>query len=287
MADKDDVRLKVVEAFPEDAYKGIARIGSEIMRKLDIKRGDVIAIKGNRETIAIADRAYPADLGEGIIRVDGILRRNAKVSIGDAVTLKKVEVKEAKKVIIAPAQKGIMVQGDPENLKRGLLGRAVMKGDVVVLGGVQRRRDLMSEDFGDLNDIFGDLNNLFGNVGFGNFAGGISQIKFLVVSTNPNQPVIISDNTELVLNPKAVDISEEKIPEVTYEDIGGLTEEVKKIREMVEIPLKHPELFDKLGIEPPKGVLLHGTPGTGKTLLAKAVANESEANFILLNGPEI
>ena len=287
MADKDDVRLKVVEAFPEDAYKGIARIDSEIMRKLDIKRGDVIAIKGNRETIAIADRAYPADLGEGIIRVDGILRRNAKVSIGDAVTLKKVEIKEAKKVIIAPAQKGIMVQGDPENLKRGLLGRAVMKGDVVVLGGVQRRRDLMSEDFGDLNDIFGDLNNLFGNVGFGNFAGGISQIKFLVVSTNPNQPVIISDNTELVLNPKAVDISEEKIPEVTYEDIGGLTEEVKKIREMVEIPLKHPELFDKLGIEPPKGVLLHGTPGTGKTLLAKAVANESEANFILLNGPEI
>jgi transitional endoplasmic reticulum ATPase len=284
---KDDLRLKVVEALPEDAYKGIARVDSEIMRKLGIRRGDVIVIKGNRETVAIADRAYPADVGEGIIRVDGIIRRNAKIGIGDIVILKKGEIKEAKKVIIAPAQKGIMVQGDPENLKRGLLGRAVTKGDVVVLGGVQRRKDLMSEDFGDLNDIFGDLNNLFGNGGFGNLGGGISQIKFVVVSTNPSQPVIISENSELVLNPKAVDISDEKIPDITYEDIGGLSEEVKKIREMVEIPLKHPELFDKLGIEPPKGVLLHGPPGTGKTLLAKAVANESDANFILLNGPEI
>ena len=147
MTNKDQIKLKVVEALPEDAYKGIARIDSEVMRKLNIHRGDVISIKGNRETVAIADRAYPADVGEGIIRVDGIIRRNVKVGIGELVSVNKIEIKEAKKVVIAPAQKGIMVQGDPENLKRGLLGRAVVKGDVVVLGGVQRRRDLMSEDF--------------------------------------------------------------------------------------------------------------------------------------------
>src|SRR3989338_3539327 len=174
-----------------------------------------------------------------------------------------------------------MIQGDPESMKRGLLGRAVVKGDIVVLGGVQRRRDLMSEEFEDFfGDFFGEA---LGNFGF----GGIQQIRFVVVSTTPAQQCVITENTEMVLSPKAVEVSEEKVPEVTYEDIGGLTDEVKKIREMVELPLKHPELFLKLGIEPPKGVLLHGPPGTGKTLLAKVVANESEANFILLNGPEI
>ncbi len=284
---KQKVQLKVVEALQDDAYKGIARIDAEIMRELGIRRGDVLLIKGNRDTIAIADRAYPADVGEGIIRIDGILRRNAKTGIGDVVSVSKAEIKEAKKIMIAPAQKGIMVQGDPESLKRGLLGRAVMKGDILVLGGVQRRRDLISDEFGDMNDIFGNLNDIFGNMGFGNLGGGISQIKFLVISTNPNQPVIITESTEVGLNPKAVEISDEKIPQINYEDIGGLTEEIKKIREMVEIPLKRPEIFQRLGIEPPKGVLLHGPSGTGKTLLAKAVANESEANFILLNGPEI
>ena len=279
-----EIQLKVVEALQDDAYKGIARLDSEIMRVLDIRRGDVILIKGHRTTVAIADRAYPADVGEGIIRIDGILRRNAKAGIGDVVTISKADVKEAKKIIIAPAQKGIMVQGDSESLRKGLLGRTLVKGDIVVLGGVQRRRDLMSEDFGDMNEIFG---NLLGGMGMGNLGGGITQLKFIVVNSNPNQPVIITENTEVILNPKAVEISDEKIPEINYEDIGGLSEEIKKIREMVEIPMKHPEIFQRLGIEPPKGVLLHGPPGAGKTLLAKAVANESEANFILLNGPEI
>ncbi len=283
---EDKVKLKVVEALADDAYKGIARIDSEVMRDLGVKRGDVIVIKGNRETVAIADRAYPADVGEGIIRIDGILRRNAKTGIGDVVEIAKAQIKEAKKVMVAPAQKGIMVQADPEGLRRGLLGRALVKGDVVVLGGVQKRRDLLSE-MGMEDELGGLFGDVFNNLGFGNLGGGITNIRFLVVNTNPGQPVIITENTEVALNPKAVDISEEKIPEITYEDIGGLEDEIKKIREMVEIPMKHPEIFERLSIEPPKGVLLHGPPGTGKTLLAKAVANESDANFILLNGPEI
>ncbi|MDP3992370.1 MAG: CDC48 family AAA ATPase [Nanoarchaeota archaeon] len=284
MADKKEVQLKVVEAQQDDAYKGIARIDGEIMRELGIRRGDVILIKGNRETVAIADRAYPADVGEGIIRIDGILRRNAKTGIGESVRVSKAEIKEAKKLMIAPAQKNIMVQAEPENLRKGLLGRAVVKGDVVVLGGVQRRRDLFSEELGgELGDMLGDM---FGGMGFGQ-VGGFTQIKFLVVNATPSQPVIITENTQVTLSPKAVEITEENIPEITYEDIGGLSDEIKKIREMVEIPLKHPEIFQRLGIEPPKGVLLHGPPGTGKTLLAKAVATETEANFILLNGPEI
>jgi transitional endoplasmic reticulum ATPase len=282
---KNEISLKVMEAQQDDAYKGIARIDGEVMRELGIRRGDVIVIKGNRETVAIADRAYPADVGEGIIRIDGILRRNSKTGIGEVVKVFKSDVKEAKKIIIAPAQKNIMVQGDPESLKRGLLGRAVVKGDVVVLGGVQRRRDLLSEELGgEFGDMLGDM---LGSMGFGQLGGGFTQIRFLVVNTNPAQPVIVTENTQVTLNPKAVELSEESIPEITYEDIGGLSEEIKKIREMVEIPLKHPEIFQRLAIEPPKGVLLHGPPGTGKTLLAKAVANESEANFILLNGPEI
>ncbi len=284
---KKQIQLKVVEAMQDDAYKGITRIDSEIMRELEIKKGDVITIKGNRETVAIVDRAYPADVGERIIRIDGIMRKNARTGIGDVVTISKADIKEAKKVIIAPAQKGIMVQADSDNLRRGLLGRAVLKGDIIVLGGVQRRRDLMTEEFGEMDDIFGNLGDILGGMGFGGLGGGITQIKFLVVNTNPNQPVYISENTEVTLSPKAVELTDEKIPEITYEDIGGLGDEIKKIRELVEIPLKHPEIFERLGVEPPKGILLHGVPGTGKTLLAKAVATESDANFILLNGPEI
>ncbi len=281
---KKEIQLKVVEAQQDDAYKGVARIDSEIMRELDIKRGDVILIKGNRETVAIADRAYPADVGEGIIRIDGILRRNAKTGIGEVVKVSKAEVKEAKKIIIAPAQRNIMVQAEPESLRNGLLGRAVLKGDVVVLGGTQRRRDLLSDELGgEFGDMLGDM---LGSMGFGQL-GGFTQIKFLVVNTSPTQPVVIRENTQVSLSPKAVEITEESIPEITYEDIGGLSDEIKKIREMVEIPIKHPEIFQRLSIEPPKGVLLYGPPGSGKTLLAKAVANESEANFILLNGPEI
>src|SRR3989344_1731775 len=278
----NQVKLKVVEALQDDAYKGIARIDTEIMRQLGLRRGDVILIKGGKETVAIVDRAYPADIGELIIRIDGIIRRNAKTGIGELVSVSKAEIKEAKKINIAPSQKGIMIQAHPESLKNGLLGRAVVKGDIVVLGGTARRRDIMSEmDLFD--DIFAEAFSGIGGFGF----SGFSQIKFLIVNTTPNQPCVITENTEIILSSKAVEVSEEAVPDVTYEDIGGLKEELKKIREMVELPLRHPEIFERLGIEPPKGVLLHGSPGTGKTLLAKAVANECEANFILLNGPEV
>ena len=272
------IKLRVVEAMQDDAYKGIARIDSDLMRQLDVKRGDVISIQGGRETVAIVDRAYPADIGEGIIRVDGIIRRNARTGIGDTVNVRKADVREAKKITIAPAQQGIPIHIDSEVFKQGLLGRAVVKADIVVLGGAQRRRDIMEESFQDIFDIFGGV--------MGGFIPSLTQTKFVIVSTTPSQPCIITENTEITVSSKPVEIVEEKVPEVTYEDIGGLKEEIKKIREMVEVPLKHPEIFRRLGIEPPKGVLLHGPPGTGKTLLAKAVANESEANFILLNGPE-
>lgn len=274
------VKLRVLEALQDDAFKGVARIDTEVMKVLGLRRGDIISIKGERETVAIVDRSYPADVGEGVIRIDGLIRRNVKTGIGENVYVAKADVKNAKKISIAPAQQGVMVQADPEVFRNGLLGRAAVKGDVISLGGAQRRRDLMH----DMPDIFGDIEELFGgNLGF----SGFQRIKFLVVSTTPNQPVIITEDTEIVVNSKAMDIAEDSIPDVTYEDIGGLKEEIKKIREMVELPLKHPEVFDRLGVEPPKGVLLHGPPGTGKTLLAKAVATESEANFILLNGPEI
>ena len=281
MAGKNEVRLKVVEALQDDAYKGIARIDPQLMKALDLKRGDVISVKGQRETVAVVDRAYPADVGEQIIRIDGLIRKNARTGVGEQVMIAKLAVKAAAKVTIAPAQQGIMVQADPEAFKHGLLGRAVSKGDLISLGGAQRRRDMGGDPF---QEMMGDLSEMFGP-GFG-FAG-FQQIKFMIVTTAPAQACMITEDTEVTFNSKAVDISEDSVPDVTYEDIGGLTDEVKKVREMVELPLKHPEIFEKLGVEPPRGVLLHGPPGTGKTLLAKAVANESEAHFILLNGPEI
>tara|TARA_Y100000034_G_scaffold136124_1_gene210933 strand:- start:10355 stop:12661 length:2307 start_codon:yes stop_codon:yes gene_type:complete len=281
---KQGAKLRVSEALQDDAYKGIARIDFDIMRDLGIKRGDVILIKGGRETVAIADKAYPADVGEGIIRIDGIIRKNARTGVSENVVVQKANVKEAKKVVIAPiipANQRLRIEGD---LKSGLFGRTVVKGDIVVLGGVQRRMDLFGED---MESMLGGLGGLFGEA-MGQGLGGAQPIKFLVVSTDPKASVVIGENTKVSISNKPVDVSDEtSLPEVTYEDIGGLSEEVKKVREMVEVPLKHPEIFERLGVEPPKGVLLHGPPGTGKTLLAKAVANESDANFILLNGPEI
>jgi transitional endoplasmic reticulum ATPase len=277
-AEKQDIKLKVREALQEEAYKGIVRVDSQTMRDLGVRPGDVIEIEGTRKTVGIVDRAYPSDVGQAVIRMDGILRRNARTSLGEYVRVGRAEVKEARTVTIAPAQKGVTIQADPLVFKRGLLGRALVKGDQVALGGGKRRRSAMEGGpFEDIFDIFEPDLGIF----------GLSGLKFLVLNSDPKQAVIVTENTEIVLNPKAVDVVEEKIIEVTYEDIGGLDDEMKKIREMVELPLKHPELFQKLGIDPPKGVLLHGPPGTGKTLLAKAVANETNAHFISIDGPSI
>jgi transitional endoplasmic reticulum ATPase len=286
MATKETtLKLKVVEALQEDAYKGIVRIDPSLMKKIGAERGDIISVAGSRETFVIVDQAYPADHGEAIIRIDGITRKNARTSIGEHVNVKIAEISEAKKITIAPAQQGIVVKGNPEKFKKGLLGKPVSKGDIVVMGGTGARRDIMSEDLGSL--FGGDMNDIFNQMGFGGMPGGLTQVRFVIAKTQPKKPCIITEETEITLSPKAIEISEESIPQITYEDIGGLFEEVKKVREMVELPLRRPEIFNQLGIEPPKGVLLYGPPGTGKTLLAKAVANESEAHFILLNGPEI
>ena len=155
-----EIKLKVVEALQDDAYKGVARIDPQLMRALGLNRGDVILVKGERETSAIVDRAYPADVGEKIIRIDGLIRRNAKTGVGELVSIGKAITKPAKKVAIAPAQHGMMVHADPEMLKSGLIGRAVTKGDIISLGGIHRRRDSMGEG---MPDIFGDLHDLFGS----------------------------------------------------------------------------------------------------------------------------
>ena len=275
-----ELKLKVAEAIQDDVNKGIVRIDSSFMHELGIRPGDIIEIEGERKTVAITDRAYPGDIGLNIIRMDGLVRRNAKAGIGEIIKVTKAKVVEAKKVTIAPQRKGIVIRANPVIFKQGLLGRAVIKGDIVSLGGTRKRRSTLSTnpEFGD--DIFNMLDESL--MGF-----GLGDLKFIVIDADPKSAVIITENTDVKFNPEAVDVVEERALEVTYEDIGGLQDEISKIREMVELPLKHPEIFEALGIEPPKGVLLHGPPGTGKTLLAKAVANETNANFILINGPEI
>src|SRR3989338_6858380 len=279
MTDKE-IKLKVAEAIQDDVNKGIVRIDTSFLTQIDVRPGEIVEIEGERKTVAIADRAYPGDIGLNIIRMDGIIRKNGKTGIGEIIKVRRAKVKEAKKVIIAPARKGIVIRASSDIFKQGLLGRAVTKGDIVSLGGTRRRRSTMMESPFFDNDIFDIIDESMMGFGFGD-------IKFVVADVNPKQPVIISDTTEVVFNPEAIELKDEMVPEVTYEDIGGLDEEMTKVREMVELPLKHPEIFERLGIEAPKGVLLHGPPGTGKTLLAKAIANETNSHFILINGPEI
>ena len=207
---------------------------------------------------------------------------NAKTSLGDIVTIRKTAVVEAKKVTVAPARKDFMIKAPSEMFKQGLLGKAFVKGDVVSLTSLRRRQSLGQNPFFD--DMVSALSD--SQLGFG--IGTFGDLKFVVINTQPVKlPVIVTDETVVEYNPEAEIEKEVSVPEISYEDIGGLEDEIKKIREMVELPLKHPEIFGRLGIEAPKGVLLHGPPGTGKTLLAKAVANETNSNFILINGPEI
>lgn len=275
----EEVKLKVAEAIQDDVNKGIVRIDSSYMHKIGLRPGDIVEIEGQRSTVAIADRSYPGDIGLDIIRMDGLVRRNAKAGIGEIISIRKVEVHKAKKIIIAPARKGIMIRANPEIFKNGLLGRAVKKGDLVSLGGARRRKSSMSS-----NPLFEEF---FSTIDENMLNFGLGDLKFVIVNAAPKDSVIITEDTQVEFKPEAVDLKEEVISEVVYEDIGGLDEEIKKVRELVELPLKHPEVFERLGIEPPKGILLHGPPGTGKTLLAKAVASETNSHFLLINGPEI
>jgi len=273
------LKLKVAEAIQDDVGKGIVRIDTGVMKEIGVAPGDVVEITGEKTTVGIVDRAYPADLGLNIIRMDGLSRWNAKSGIGELVTIKKATVTKAAKVSIAPAQKGMMIQISPEMVGQALLGRAVVKGDVITLGGTRRRRKTFSGS--PFEDIFRMIEEDF-SVGF-----GLGDIKFVVTSTSPKGAVLVTSETDINVSAEAVELEEKKIPEVSYEDLGGVREELNKVRELVEIPLKHPEIFERLGVEPPKGILLYGPPGTGKTLMAKAVANEADAYFVSIAGPEI
>ncbi len=272
MSENKEIELKVGELTNRGDYgRGIARIDMKTMKAIGVREGDVIEIEGARKTAAIAVRAYPADVGLNIIRIDGLVRRNAKTSIGEYVKVRKAEPKEAKRVVFAPAEKGIVLHISPNLIKQNMYLRPVRKGDIVMANPVfKRREDSIFEEF------FGDVFLSFG-----------LETKLIVASTQPDGIVQITDNTEIEVLPQAVEVKEVQVPTVTYEDIGGLKEEIRKVREMIELPLRHPELFERLGIEPPKGVLLYGPPGTGKTLLAKAVANEAGAHFIYVAGPEV
>ena len=252
--------------------------------KLGLNPFDVVEIKGGKTTSALVGRPYPSDAGLDIIRMDGLIRTNAKTSIGEYVDLRKADWKEAKNVTLAPVAKGIQIYAPSETLKAVFMNRTVSKGDFVSTTSLKRSRQrepigkgVMFEDF--FQDFFGQ--------GMGQ-SFGLGEIKLQVVNTSPSGIVKITDLTQVELLPEATEITpEQNVPTVMYEDLGGLKDAITKVREMIELPLKHPELFDRLGIEAPKGVLLYGPPGTGKTLLAKAVANETDAHFISVNGPEI
>ena len=253
-----EVTLKVSEAVQEDVAKGRVRVDAATRLDLHLTVGDVVEIIGKKSTAAIVWRAHPDDEGKGLIRMDGLIRDNAGVGIGDKVRIRKVEVNPANRITLAPViEEGQKLQfgsGIEGVVKRGLFKRPVTKGDTVIVPGIA----------------------LIGRA-----------LPFIVVEINPSGIVQITEGTEVHIREEAISESELAAPKVTYEDVGGLKDELTKVREMIELPLKHPELFDRLGIEPPKGVLLQGPPGTGKTLIAKAVANESGANFYSIQGPEI
>ncbi len=244
----DKIVLRVAESKFRDVGRSMARLDPRSMEKLGLSTGEVVEIVGRKRTAAIAWPSYPEDAGLGLVRIDGILRSNANVGIGDPVEIRKINAKPASQVTIAPTEPLRLIGGETY-LQRLLEGRPVMKGDKIRLDVVGRSIELV-----------------------------VSNIS------PPVDAVIVVHNTRIVLSEKPI-VSE--IPHVSYEDIGGLKKEIQRIREMVELPLRHPEVFQKLGIEAPKGVLLYGPPGTGKTLLAKAVASETNAHFISISGPEI
>lgn len=245
-----DKAIKVSELKAGETGRGIVRLDPALMDVLSIRVGDIVQIDGSKKTVAKVLRGAPEDANLGIIRMDGSTRRNAGVSLDERVAVKKVTAKNAEKITFSPTEQ-LRLQGGEEYLKQVLDGRAIAKGDTITL-------------------------NVMGN-----------KIDLVVTSFSPSgEAVMICDTTEVKVSDKPA-ANKGDVPKVSYDDIGGLGDAVKKIREMVELPLRHPELFKRLGVEAPKGVLLHGPPGTGKTMLAKAVAGETSSNFISIGGPEI
>ena len=246
---QNTLSLKVLEAYTRDVGRGVARIDYDSMDSLTASTGDVIEIRGKRRTVAKCLPLYPSDEGKGIIRVDGLVRNNAGVAIGDTVVVRKIKAIPAEKVIVAPLE--AIPPIDERYLADALESVPLIKGDNVMVP----------------------------------YFGG--RLTFQVIGVTPagSDAVLVTQKTVFHIAEKGETLR--GVPQVTYEDIGGLKDEIQKVREMIELPLRHPEIFEKLGIEAPKGVLLFGPPGTGKTLLAKAVANESNAHFISISGPEI
>ena len=240
--------LKVLEAYTRDVGRGVARIDYDSMDNLNASTGDVIELKGKRRTVAKCLPLYPSDEGKGIIRIDGLGRNNSGIAIGDAITVKKIKAVPAEKVVVAPLE--AIPPIDERYLADALESVPLIKGDNVMVP----------------------------------YFGG--RLTFQVIGVTPAaDAVLVTQKTVFHIAEKGETLR--GVPQVTYEDIGGIRDEIKKVREMIELPLRHPEIFEKLGIEAPKGVMLYGPPGTGKTLLAKAVANESNAHFISISGPEI
>ena len=266
MLHKKEKKLNLVVASnPYQGYvnRGLALIDEDIMDRLGVSPGDVIEIIGTKSTGAIAVGGSPEDRGLEIIRMDGLIRHNAGISIGEKVTVRRATVREAGQITLAG--------GDPrisDSVKRNLINRPLSKGDVITPIPLEEE----VSPFG--------TESLFAQFFGAGIPYGLGEVKLEVTNTAPDGIVTVTEFTKVRVMP-------EEIKMITYEDIGGLNKEVERVREMIELPLKHPEVFDRLGIEPPKGVLLHGPPGTGKTLIARAVANESGAYFIDIAGPEI
>ncbi|MGN6619990.1 MAG: CDC48 family AAA ATPase [Sphingomonas sp.] len=264
-------KIQVANARPEDSGRGLAHLPRALMATLGLAEGDVVEIVGKRATPARAVYPYPEDEGLEIIRLDGLQRANAGAGSGEFVEVRRAETKAAQRVVFAPAQQNLRLQGSSNALKRTFVGRPLCQGDVVATAGQQR-----------VDNIPPNVQQYLRAPAY-----ALQEIRLSVVATSPKGVVHIDENTEVELRPEYEEPQQSRRADVTYDDIGGMASTIDQLREMVELPLRYPELFQRLGVDPPKGVLLHGPPGTGKTRLARAVANESAADFFLINGPEI